>query len=125
VCRRERSGATALSDHRFDTPGAARTPRPEGPLSSSTMADAAAALLGAPEVESAHVAGFSMGSAIARSLLFGSPGSSAAVILPPRFGRSAAAQIPDARFEVMTGAAGGSRASAREPLARPVRVLVT
>jgi pimeloyl-ACP methyl ester carboxylesterase len=39
---------------------------PEGPLSAATKADGAAALLRALEVPSAHVASFSMGSAIAQ-----------------------------------------------------------
>src|SRR5215212_11833027 len=50
----------------FDNRGAGRTPLPKGRLSAATMADAAAALLRALEVSSAHVAGFSMGSAIAQ-----------------------------------------------------------
>ena len=45
----------------FDNRGAGRTPLPEGRLSAGTMADDAAALLGALEVPSAHVVGFSMG----------------------------------------------------------------
>jgi pimeloyl-ACP methyl ester carboxylesterase len=52
----------------FDNRGAGRTPLPEGRLSAATMADDAAALLRALEVPSAHVAGFSMGSAIAQEL---------------------------------------------------------
>src|SRR3712207_276933 len=52
----------------FDNRGAGRTPLPEGRLSAATMADDAAALLRAMEVPSAHVAGFSMGSAIAQEL---------------------------------------------------------
>jgi pimeloyl-ACP methyl ester carboxylesterase len=57
----------------FDNRGAARTPLPEGPLSSATMADDAAALLRALEVQSAHVAGFSMGSAVAQELALQHP----------------------------------------------------
>src|SRR3712207_4939019 len=49
----------------FDNRGAGRTPLPEGRLSATTIADDAAALLCTLEVPSAHVAGFSMGSAIA------------------------------------------------------------
>jgi pimeloyl-ACP methyl ester carboxylesterase len=52
----------------FDNRGAGRTPLSEGPLSAAVMADDAAALLRALEVRSAHVAGFSMGSAIAQEL---------------------------------------------------------
>jgi pimeloyl-ACP methyl ester carboxylesterase len=52
----------------FDNRGAGRTPLPEGRLSATTMADDAAALLHALEIPSAHVAGYSMGSAIAQEL---------------------------------------------------------
>ena len=52
----------------FDNRGAGRTPLTERPLSAATMADDAGALLRALEVPSAHVAGFSMGSAIAQEL---------------------------------------------------------
>jgi pimeloyl-ACP methyl ester carboxylesterase len=57
----------------FDNRGAGRTPLPEGRLSAATMADDAAALLRALEVSSAHVAGFSMGSAIAQELALRHP----------------------------------------------------
>jgi len=52
----------------FDNRGAGRTPLPNRPLSVATMADDAAALLRDLDVPSAHVAGFSMGSAIAQEL---------------------------------------------------------
>ena len=52
----------------FDNRGVGRTPLTERPLSAATMADDAGALLRALEVPSAHVAGFSMGSAIAQEL---------------------------------------------------------
>ncbi len=52
----------------FDNRGAGRTPLTERPLSAESMADDAGALLRALEVPSAHVAGFSMGSAIAQEL---------------------------------------------------------
>ena len=57
----------------FDNRGAGRTPLPKSRLSASTMADDAAALLRALEVSSAHVAGFSMGSAIAQELALRHP----------------------------------------------------
>jgi pimeloyl-ACP methyl ester carboxylesterase len=57
----------------FDNRGAGRTPLSEGPLSAAVMADDAAALLRALEVRSAHVAGFSMGSAIAQELALRHP----------------------------------------------------
>jgi pimeloyl-ACP methyl ester carboxylesterase len=49
----------------FDDRGAGRTAMPDGPVSAELMADDAAQVLRALEVPSAHVAGFSMGSAIA------------------------------------------------------------
>ena len=52
----------------FDNRGAGRVPLPEEPLSPATMADDAASLLRALAVPRAHVAGFSMGSAIAQEL---------------------------------------------------------
>jgi pimeloyl-ACP methyl ester carboxylesterase len=57
----------------FDNRGAGRTPLPEGRLSATTMANDAAALLRALEIPSAHVAGFSMGSAIAQELALRHP----------------------------------------------------
>ena len=55
----------------FDNPGAGRTLLPEEPLSATTMADSAAALLRTVGVRSAHVVGFSMGSAIAQEVALG------------------------------------------------------
>src|SRR3712207_2521693 len=52
----------------FDNRGAGRTSLPAEPLSVTTMADDAGALLRALEIPSAHVVGFSMGSAIAQEL---------------------------------------------------------
>jgi pimeloyl-ACP methyl ester carboxylesterase len=57
----------------FDNRGAGRTPLPEEPISVTTMADDAAALLRALRIPSAHVAGFSMGSAIAQELALRHP----------------------------------------------------
>jgi pimeloyl-ACP methyl ester carboxylesterase len=57
----------------FDNRGAGRTPLPRGPLSVEAMADDAAALVEALEVPAAHVAGFSMGSAIAQELALRHP----------------------------------------------------
>jgi pimeloyl-ACP methyl ester carboxylesterase len=52
----------------FDNRGAGRTAMPDGPVSVEVMADDAAAVLGALEIPSAHVAGFSGGSIIAQEL---------------------------------------------------------
>ena len=57
----------------FDNRGTGRTPLPEGPLSVEGMADDAAALLRALDVENAHIAGFSGGSKIAQELALRHP----------------------------------------------------
>jgi pimeloyl-ACP methyl ester carboxylesterase len=57
----------------FDNRGAGRTPMPEGPLSVEAMADDAAGVLRALDIESAHVAGFSGGSKIAQELALRHP----------------------------------------------------
>jgi pimeloyl-ACP methyl ester carboxylesterase len=57
----------------FDNRGAGRTPMPEGPVSTQTMADDAARVLRALDVSSAHIAGFSGGSLIAQELALRHP----------------------------------------------------
>ena len=57
----------------FDNRGVGRSPLPDEPLSVATMADDAAAILRALDVPAAHVAGFSMGSAIAQELALRHP----------------------------------------------------
>ncbi|WP_351235845.1 alpha/beta hydrolase [Streptomyces sp. NPDC002133] len=57
----------------YDNRGTGRTPLPPEPMSVAMMADDAAALLGALQVEKAHVAGFSGGSAIAQELALRHP----------------------------------------------------
>ena len=57
----------------YDNRGVGRTPLPAGPFSVATMADDAAAVLRGLGVSSAHVAGFSGGSVIARELTYRHP----------------------------------------------------
>jgi pimeloyl-ACP methyl ester carboxylesterase len=73
----------------FDNRGAGRVPVPDGePLTLEALADDAAALLRALDVEAAHVMGFSMGSTIAQHLALRNPGLVRSLVLCSTWGRS-------------------------------------
>jgi pimeloyl-ACP methyl ester carboxylesterase len=97
----------------YDNRGAGRSPVPDEGISIVAMAEDAAALLRASGVDSAHVAGFSMGGAIAQELALRHPSLVRSLVLNGTWTR------PDAYLRRMVGswiAAARDAASARDLL---------
>jgi pimeloyl-ACP methyl ester carboxylesterase len=65
----------------FDNRGAGRTALPDSPLTVEAMADDAAAVLRALDIDSAHVAGFSGGSIVSQELALKHPGLVRSLVL--------------------------------------------
>jgi pimeloyl-ACP methyl ester carboxylesterase len=81
----------------YDTRGAGRTPLPDEPFSMATLADDAAAILRALDIESAHVAGFSGGSVTGQELVLRHPSLVRSLLLVSTWARA------DTYFRTMIG----------------------
>lgn len=80
----------------FDNRGAGRSPLPDVPLTIPSMADDAATVLRALDIESAHVAGFSGGGVIAQELALRHSGLVRSLVLMSTWAR------PDSYWRAMT-----------------------
>ena len=87
VAATARRALGALPTHRLRQPWSGAHAAARGPLSATTMADSAAALLRTVGVRSAHVVGFSMGSAIAQEVALGHPEIVRSLVLVSTYAR--------------------------------------
>ncbi|MGY1663700.1 alpha/beta fold hydrolase [Geodermatophilus sp. SYSU D00705] len=71
----------------FDNRGLGGSERGEGPITAASLADDAAALLEALELPSAHVMGWSLGSAVAQEMALAHPRQVATAVLYATWGR--------------------------------------
>jgi pimeloyl-ACP methyl ester carboxylesterase len=72
----------------IDLPGTGESDKPDGPYSTETYADQVAAFMGAIGIESAHVAGVSLGAGVAMHLAAGHPGRVRSLSLHSTWDRS-------------------------------------
>ena len=88
----------------IDLPGTGESDKPPGPYSTEGYADQVAGFLGAIGVEHAHVAGVSLGAAVAMHLAARHPGRVRSLSLHSALGRQR--RLPDDRRRVVAHARG-------------------